>query len=114
MGEMKLGSYFVLLAGFTKAANFAKCPAIEAVKNEKKAGPTCEDDMCQRQCKNGFEPAEPTQVFCIKKTNGKFKWDGELGGCLAAGTTDDKPTDDKPEDGDGAGFSHDQGVRHLM
>merc|ERR1712176_1243381 len=99
--EMKLGSYFVLLAGVAKAANFAKCPAIEAVDNEKKAGPTCEDDMCQRQCKNGFEPAEPTQVFCIKKTNGKFKWDGELGGCQAAGSTDDKPTDEKPvEDGD--------------
>ena len=42
--------------------------------------------MCQRQCKNGFEPAEPTQVFCIKKTNGKFKWDGELGGCLGSGS----------------------------
>lgn len=77
---------FLVLAGFAKAANFAKCPAIEAVENEKKAGPSCDEDMCMRQCKNGFEPAEPTQVFCIKKTNGKFKWDGELGGCQGSGS----------------------------
>ena len=70
-----------MLSGVAKAANFSKCPAIEAVENEKKAGPICEDDKCMRQCKNGFEPAQPKKVFCIKKPNGNFKWDGELGGC---------------------------------
>merc|ERR1712046_61041 len=56
--------------GVTKAANFSKCPAIAAVANEKQAGPFCEDDMCMRQCKKGFEAVEPVEVFCIKKPNG--------------------------------------------
>jgi hypothetical protein len=95
---MKLGSFFILLAGIAQAANFSKCPTIEPAENEKSKGPACDEAICVRQCKNGFEPVKPKKVTCIKKTNGKFKWDDELGGCEAADaeTTDDKPTDDKP------------------
>ena len=99
------------LAEVAKGAKYSKCPSIDIDENEKKKGPECDTDYCQRRCKNGFIPAEPSkvallnvfkcelpnnQVFCFKKGNGTFKWIDEVGANAVLGPcmpeVDDIPT----------------------
>lgn len=94
---MKLSNSLIFLFGVASAANFSKCPAIEAHKNENAKGPKCDKNMCERRCKDGFVAQKPRKVICNKNDNGKFKWSADLGGCKSA----EAVTTEKPDVTDG-------------